>query len=102
MELAIFVLATWRLASLFATEEGPYNLFGRIRKWSGMEYDEHSLPQGRNEFAKMLMCVWCNSLWIGISFTLLRLVWSDAVWVAVPLALSAGAIIIERIVQEAP
>jgi hypothetical protein len=97
-DVLILALATWRLASLLATEEGPYNAFARFRTWTGVEYDEYSMPQPRNEFARGLMCVWCNSVWVGLVLTVVyALFGTGALWLALPLALSAGAVIVERI-----
>lgn len=92
LDVAILILATWRLASMLAGEDGPYNVLAKIRYLAGVRYDEHSLPYGKNEVGKMVLCVWCNSVWIGGLWTVVYYFWSGCVWLALPLALSAGAI----------
>lgn len=98
MEYFILALATWRISSLLVNEAGPGNIFRKIREWAGIGHDEagnvYMVPD--RFFAKLLSCVWCASLWVGlgwagISFLLPHL----AKWMALPFALSAGAILME-------
>ena len=91
-------LATWRVSSLLVFEEGPFLILSRIRNLAGVYYDEYSEPQGKNVVSRALLCVWCISLWVAIGFTVLYF-YDLAFWVALPFALSAAAIIIERIVD---
>jgi len=56
----------WRLSSLLVREDGPFDILAKFRKLAGVYYDEFSRPQGKNVFAKMLTCVWCTSLWVGL------------------------------------
>ena len=60
--LLILTLATWRIASLLAIEDGPDQIFARLRHWAGVRYDQHNQPYGENELAKGLLCLWCNSV----------------------------------------
>lgn len=89
MDYLILALATWRLTSLFVNEEGPFAVFDKLRCGIGV-YDDDP-----NWLAKGLSCMWCASVWFGAGWALAYFVWKDVVWVALPLALSAGAIIIE-------
>ena len=98
LDFIVLVLATWRLASLLALEDGPLAIFARFRRHVGVHYDEYSNPSGTTELARGILCVWCNSMWIGLFWTGLYFVFRDAVlWLALPFALSAGAVIVERI-----
>ena len=97
-EFLILALATWRLASLLATEDGPFDMFLRFRLLVGVGYDGYGNPIGLNTFAKGLSCVWCSSIWFGFFWTVLFIVFNDiAVYLSLPFALSAGAVIVERI-----
>ncbi len=82
MTLNVFfylALAAWRLASLVANEEGPWQMFKRFRQRAEQ---------------------WCNSIWIGVGLTALYLWLREAIlYLALPLALSTVAIIIKYIVQ---
>lgn len=97
MDLVILVLATWRIASLLAQEDGPFDLFERLRVLAGTRYNQQSEPVGLTPLAQGLLCVWCTSVWVGALMTLAY--WRDTrvVWLAMPLALSAGAILIQRL-----
>lgn len=76
LTLFILILATWRLSSLLAQEDGPFGILKKIR---------------------IVDCVWCWSFWWGIIFALLYRYLPDvAFWVALPFALSAGAIAWDR------
>jgi uncharacterized protein DUF1360 len=97
LHLLLLIAATWRLASLFANEEGPYMMFFKLRKWA-----ERSRARWvrRSRFATLLKCEWCNSIWFG-SFLALGywLLGENFIWLILPLALSAGTIIVKTIVQ---
>jgi hypothetical protein len=100
LELVILALATWRCASLLVSEEGPFGVFGKLRHRLGVRYDENSIPYGANWLAKGLVCVWCVSVWMAFGWALLYLLFGNyAVWLAVPLALSAAAIVVESVVS---
>jgi hypothetical protein len=122
LHLIVLVMATWRLSSLFASEEGPFDIFLRLRMAVGMRYDHTSKPyfplweefksdypvkDQENGFVylywslgKGMCCPWCNSIWIGFILMFIYLFWQDGVIaLSLPLALSAGAILIESIVR---
>lgn len=91
--LIIYILAIWRLSSLLVREEGPGDIFGKLRNKAGVKYDTLSRPYGENFLAKLLACVYCVSLWISIIFVICdKLFRGLTVLLILPLALSAGAI----------
>ena len=66
-------LATWRVASLLTTEEGPWGLFTRLRRWVRAEIDiDLSAPAADvpepGFFGKLLSCVWCLSPYVAVIF----------------------------------
>lgn len=71
---------------MIAYERGPFGLFDRIREKS------------RGEFAELLLCVWCLSPWFGGLWVLgYSFFPTPTMIVSAVLALSAGAIITEKI-----
>lgn len=72
-------LATWRVSSLFTQEDGPYNIFGRLRE--------------RTTLGGALECLWCASVWVAGAVLLVWHVWR---WPVRVLAASAAAIAIDR------
>lgn len=94
--LIVLSLATWRLSSLIKREHGPLSIFDKIRYWAGVRYNEANEMYGTNALAEGMICAWCSSVWFGIALTLgYILLGSAVIWVALPLSLSAVAIIVE-------
>ncbi len=100
MDVLILALATWRLTSLLVSEDGPLEVFAKLRHLCGVRLDEQSCAYGTNWLAKGLCCVFCVSTWTGFVWAALYL-WlgQGIVWLALPLALSAGAIVIQSFVN---
>jgi len=82
--LVLASLATWRLTHLLAKEDGPADIFFRLRRWVGNGF-----------FGQVLDCFYCLSLWVAaptafaVSSTVADLV---LIW----LALSGAACVLER------
>ena len=93
VELIVYGLATWRIASLLVDEPGPFRIFVRLRSMVGITHDEDDnvaiIPDGF--LPGILSCVYCCSIWIGLFWTLMQLV-PFAFYIALPFALSAVAI----------
>lgn len=96
LEFIVLALATWRLTSLLVWEDGPLEVFARLRHLLGVRYDERNQPYGSNWFAKGVICPACASVWFGFLWAGAYFLWPNAWWVALPFALSAGAMIVER------
>jgi hypothetical protein len=83
--LLIGILVTWRVTHLLSTENGSWNVFERMRRLAGTGF-----------LGELLACFYCLSLWIAAPLALVLaggwrhrlLLWP---------ALSAGAILLERI-----
>lgn len=95
------ILITWRLTSLAVSEEGPFDVFARLRDLIGIEYDEFNVCIGTNIFAKAFCCFWCASLWISTLVVLSTVPWSHPTGEILGqiLSYSAGAIIVQKYVQ---
>jgi hypothetical protein len=83
--LTLSVLCVWRITHLLHAEDGPWELLVGLRKLAGTGFG-----------GKLLDCFYCLSLWVALPVAALiqgsrleRLLW----WPA----LSAGAILLERI-----
>jgi Protein of unknown function (DUF1360) len=102
MSLNIFfylALAAWRLASLVANEDGPWQVFKRIRARAEQWCKQYKFCNDLGLY-ELFSCEWCNSVWIGAGLTLLYLWMGETIlYIALPLALSTVAIVIKYIVQ---
>lgn len=98
MAYLILTLATWRITSLLVNEYGPFNLLERMRYRLGVRYDESLQRIGTNVVAEAFTCMWCLSVWVGLVLSIaLYAMPVLSVWLLLPFALSAGAIVIERL-----
>jgi hypothetical protein len=56
---------------MLVKEDGPLDIFVKIRSMSGIKYDEHSVPKSTNFISGILSCFWCCSIWVGFLIALL-------------------------------
>lgn len=97
LAITLLGLSTWRLASLFAQEEGPWSVFARLRSALGVRFDEFSIQYGTNLLSKGIICIWCDTIWIGFALIVVYLFLGDKLlWVLAPFYLSAIAILIDK------
>jgi hypothetical protein len=90
---------TWRISSLLAEERGPYAVFEKLRSFVGVKYSATSEPYADRGFAEGLLCMWCNSVWVGGGVTLLSYLVGLTPYgylLILPLALSTGVIVLQR------
>ena len=96
--LLVLALATYRLSNMLADvdQHGPFGVLTWLRVKAGMKYDARNQPYPATELAKGLLCMYCNSIWIGIAFAILYFfVPMIAFWIALPFALSGAAVLLE-------
>ena len=80
----IVVLAVWRVAHLLWAEDGPVDIFVRLRRLAGSSFA-----------GRLLDCFYCLSLWVAAPLAwLLGSTWRarGMLW----LSLSGGVILLER------
>jgi hypothetical protein len=80
----ISTLAVWRATHLLHAEDGPWDVFLRVRRLSG-----------GGTIGRVLDCFYCLSLWVAAPFALLlarNLTEGGCLW----LGLSGGAILLQR------
>jgi hypothetical protein len=97
--IVLMALATWRIANMLADtdQSGPFNLLDKFRLVAGVRFDAQSQPYPINNFAEGLLCVTCNSVWIGIGFAALYAASPVAAfWFSLPLVFSAVAMLLNR------
>ena len=83
--LLIAILAVWRITHLFSGEDGPGDIFLRLRRLAGKSF-----------LGQLLDCFYCLSLWFAAPAAwMLGETWLERVllW----LGLSGGAILLERL-----
>lgn len=88
--LAASILAVWRLTHLIVAEDGPWNVVTRLRQFAGAGI-----------VGQMMDCFNCASMFMALPFAVwLATDWKDGlvIW----LALSGGAILLERVVPAPP
>ncbi len=85
--LVLGILGVWRITHLFYAEDGPWDIFVRLRKLAGSGF-----------WGKLLDCFYCLSLWIAVPFALvLGDGWMERIFLWP--AFSAGAILLERAIS---
>ena len=83
--LVLGILAVWRITSLVALEDGPADVFVRLRE-----------SVGDGVIGKGLSCFYCMSLWDAAPFAFaIAEDWTERIFLW--LALSGGAILLHRI-----
>lgn len=88
--LLVATLATWRVTHLIVAEDGPWNIVARLRRFAGA-----------GAWGDLMDCFYCTSLWVAAPLTL----WLSDDWPArtvLWLAVSGGAIVIDRVLPEPP
>ena len=98
LPFVLCLLAVWRLTHLFTGEDGPWSLFVKLRAAFGKSF-----------FGQLLDCFYCLSIWVGFLFALTLVPLNgpgpvtDTISAVIvhTLALSAGAILLERLTNPA-
>jgi len=81
---------------MFVSEDGPFNIFRRIRSLFGVtHHDDGTVAQIPDKtFAKLFTCMWCMSIWMAAVVYGLFIICPILVYI---LGLSTGVIIVERV-----
>lgn len=97
-EIIILILATYKLSHLFAFEDGPFEVLDKFRKWSGVKVSEYGEMYGTNQFSIGLICMECNSIWIGIATTIFFMYSSMAIIILFPFAIGGAITLVNNYV----
>lgn len=97
LEFVLYALATWRVSSLLVTERGPFDMLVWVRERMGIVHNQEKEPVIYPDrfLPQLFSCVWCVSVWVALLWTAYWFLWGN-ILVAVPFALSAAAILIDR------
>lgn len=89
-ELLVVGLAAWRISRMLVTEQGPWNIFRRLREATGIKYYSHSndIVEGLDN---PLACMYCTSVWLVIGFYFAPL------WITTIFAAAAIPALIEEV-----
>jgi hypothetical protein len=99
LEFVILALATWRVATMLVNEPGPFHVFTRLRKATGIQHDaDEKIKIIPDRFAAgILSCVWCSSVWVGAAWVTAWLLAPEmTIFTATIFALSAAAVWMEE------
>lgn len=107
IDIVLLSLAVWRVARMVTTEAGPRDVFGALRHSLGVhpeEIDNYGdfIPyrETPGSLADWISCTWCFSVITAAVIGWLYLFWPrEVLVVTMPFWLSAGAIIVNRLVQ---
>lgn len=100
LDFVIAGLALWRVSALLSYETGPKWGLVRFRELFRIAHDDSGRPNAWPDTwaAGVLTCVWCLSLNLALPVVILWLLWPDmARVISLPFALSAIAILIEKV-----
>lgn len=99
LEFLTLCLALWRISCLLIMERGWGDAFVHLRKWAGIDHDDDGKPNGAKDtnLGRLFSCTWCMSMFLAIPLSILVYFFKDAmIWIALPFALSAGTIIVDK------
>lgn len=101
LDFLVLVLAVLRLYYLFATDNGPGNVLLNLRMKVGIKYDHELGALPTNNFAFVLLCPMCSTLWYGLFLGVLYTLYPGyTIAGARVLALSMAAIILMNLQQK--
>jgi len=93
IEILLLTIATWRIAYMFVYENGPYDIFEKLRNLLDTMQNTHATM-----LIDLLGCLYCTSFWVGVFFTTVYICNSTVAFcIALPFVLSAFAIFIDMI-----
>lgn len=84
VKFALAALAVFRLAELVAIDDGPFDIFLRLRTLAG-SYDRDETGRAKSNLGRLLACPWCVGMWLAIlpALWLADLTWDTVVtWLA--------------------
>lgn len=85
---AIIVIVVWRLTHLISSEDGPFDLIIKLRKFAGNTF-----------FGKLMDCFYCLSVWIGLACAFYVTDRSDQI-IILTLFYSGASILLEKLTNK--
>jgi len=90
LDFVILVLATYYITRLLVFEDGPLDIFDRIRGVVGIKYDASNMPYGNNIVAQILSCPVCCGFWVALVIAFIPQVF------LLPFAVGGGMVLIGK------
>ena len=63
--LLLLPIAIWRVTSLLMREDGPLDIFVKLRIFMGVKYNEHGEEYATTAVSRGILCFWCTSIWVS-------------------------------------
>lgn len=94
-DFVVIIFGVMRLSVMIATENGPWDVFVKLRMHVGV-IDDGTTIVGTNVLSRGIICVLCNSVWFGMIATLSVLILGSAttMFLLLPFSISAGVLIL--------
>ena len=102
LDFVILSLAVYRLSVFFIYDDGPFDVFQRLRERVGILYYDNGdvIEESYKGFAGLLSCIYCLSVWWSLLLVLLYWFFPSYVTIlSMPFALGGAVMIIERLVH---
>jgi hypothetical protein len=95
LDIIILALAVFRLSNLIANEDGPLKMFDNLQE--KLSYRAQTDGGVWVQAHELVSCPYCLSVWLGVAWAILFYTAPNAsTWLALPFALSAITLILDR------
>jgi len=100
-QVIILSLATWRISSLLHSEDGPWDVMKKLRKFFGIIHDEDGEPIAFPSLLSWMDCFWCVCLFVGLLISTIWCIMRTDVpecqeWFVIWMGSSAVSILVEK------
>jgi hypothetical protein len=81
LDFILLTFVCYRLAQLFALDEGPFSVFHKLRVVTGA-YDYDDSGRAKTGLGRAMTCPYCLGIWIALLLSLhaIGIHWSILVW----------------------
>lgn len=94
LDLIELGLAVWRVSYMLVHEEGPNDVFIKLREASGVQYDDKTGETVSWNDWTPLICIWCTSLYVAVILS-----WAPKRLITM-FATSGIAVIVDKLVSK--
>lgn len=95
LTLLILAVAIWYWTILLVEEDGPKNIFLKLRTWAGIAFEFDGGWSSDRFLGRVLLCKLCTSFWLSVvAYILWLLVGNEIVYLAAPFTLAGVALIL--------
>ena len=94
MKFALVILATYRAAQLIAVDDGPFEVFQRLRVWAGVRAHKNAAWK---TFADLVYCPYCVGVWLAALLSMYLRPRNFIEWLVYWLATAGGQAALESL-----